>query len=404
MNQNVNQDISQGINQDVNQIGELTDDRLILAALGSIPGVGSVTISEVLKCYKTPNALWQAVQKDKAVDDTVQVKEQYKSALVKGIIAMDLGKLERDLKHYRIQVIGYDDESYPAELREIFNPPQVLFYRGNLSILKNSRKIAMVGARNCTPYGRNVATVFASELATYGIAIVSGGARGVDSYAHEGALKGHGETIAVMGCGLDQSYPRSNAQLFKKILEHGGLLLSEYGPGVQPKAGFFPMRNRIIAGLAKGVIVVEARSRSGSLITADMANNEGRDVFTIPGNVLTEDFKGNHWLLNEGAILLTKASQVPEMYNWQRFVNKTEEKSSSHKGVGVLSFSLEERKILASLSNETETSLEILAMKTKLSEGALHLSLLSLELKQCIERTASKGYIILEFGRNQFVH
>lgn len=386
------------------QATELTDDRLILAALGSLPGIGSVTISEALKRYGTPIELWQTVQKDKAVDDTLQVKKQYKSALVKGILTMDLGKLEHDLNNYHIQVVGFHDEAYPEELREIFNPPQVLFYRGNLKTFKNPRKIAMVGARNCTPYGRNVATVFAAELARYGIAVVSGGARGIDSYAHEGALKGHGQTIAVMGCGLDQSYPRSNARLFQKIIENDGLLLSEYGPGVQAKAGFFPMRNRIISGLSRGVIVVEAKSRSGSLITADMANNEGRDVFTVPGNILTNEFAGNHWLLEEGAILLIKPSQVPDMYNWQCLEGAGEEKSSSHKGVGVLSFSVEERKILASLSNEKETSLETLAMTKKLSEGALHLSLLSLELKQCIERTASKGYIILEFGRNQFVH
>lgn len=383
---------------------DISKERLILAALGSLPGVGSVTIGEALKHYETPTALWQAVQKDKAVDSHVQLRSNYIKALTEGILNMDLCKLEHDLKRYHIQVVGWNDEAYPEELREIFNPPQVLFYRGNLAVLNNKRKIAMVGARNCTPYGRNVATVFAADLVRYGIVIVSGGARGIDSYAHEGALKGGGLTMAVMGCGLDQSYPRNNAGLFRKILENNGLLLSEYGPGVLPRAGFFPMRNRIISGLVKGVIVVEAKSRSGSLITADMANNEGRDVFTVPGNVLTDDFKGNHWLLEEGAVLLTKASQVPELYNWQQVESMTGQKSSSHKGAGVLSFSLEERKILASLSNETETSLESLAMKTKLSEGALHLSLLSLELKQCIERTASKGYIILEFGRNQFVH
>lgn len=383
---------------------DLSKERLILAALGSLPGVGSVTIGEALKHYGTPTELWQAVQKDKAVDSRVQLRENYKKALSQGILNVDLGELEHELKKYQIQVIGRNDDVYPKELREIFNPPQVLFYRGNLAALTANHKIAMVGARNCTPYGRNVATVFAAELAGYGIVIVSGGARGIDSYAHEGALKGRGTTIAVMGCGLDQSYPRSNAKLFRKILDNGGLLLSEYGPGVLPRAGFFPMRNRIISGLVKGVIVVEVKSRSGSLITADMANNEGRDVFTVPGNVLTDEFKGNHWLLEEGAVLLTKASQVPDMYNWQCTETPTGQKSSSHKGVGMLSFTLEERKILASLSNEQETSLETLAMTTKLSEGALHMSLLSLELKQCIERTASKGYIILEYGRNQFVH
>lgn len=262
----------------------------------------------------------------------------------------------------------------------------------------------MVGARNCTPYGRNVANVFAAQLVNYGITIVSGGARGIDSYAHEGALKGNGTTIAVMGCGLDYCYPRRNAKLFHTIEESGGLLLSEFGPGIAPRAGNFPMRNRIISGIAKAVIVVEAKASSGSLITADMANNEGRDVYTVPGNVLTDDFVGNHWLLEQGANLLTKAEQLPNQYGWEPKDLDILQKMGSHNGMGVLSFSLEERKILESLSNAEETSLETLAMTTNLSEGALHLSLLSLELKQCIERTPSKGYIILEYGRNQFVH
>lgn len=382
----------------------MEENRLMLAALGSLPNVGSVTIKEVLTYYKTAKTVWDVIHQDKAIDPEIKIATRYKNALVKGILNIELDTLARQMERYHMDVLGIDDEVYPAQLREIFNPPQVLFFRGNRQLLQNSRQVAMVGARNCTPYGRNVATWFASQLVKYGITIVSGGARGIDSYAHEGALKGKGTTIAVMGCGLDYCYPRRNAKLFRTIVEEGGLLLSEFGPGVEPRAGNFPMRNRIISGIAKAVIVVEAKASSGSLITADMANSEGRDVYTVPGNVLTDDFVGNHWLLEQGASLLTKVEQLPKIYNWDTIDLDISQKMGSHNGMGVLSFTLEERKILESLSNAKETSLETLAMTTNLSEGALHLSLLSLELKQCIERTASKGYIILEYGRNQFVH
>lgn len=382
----------------------MESDILLLAALGSLPNVGSVTLKSVLAYYKTANKVWEVVQRDKALAPELEVANRYKQAIVKGILEIDLEALAKRMERYHMGVIGVADERYPKQLKEIFNPPQVLFYRGNSKLLENPRQIAMVGARNCTPYGRNVANVFAAQLVNYGITIVSGGARGIDSYAHEGALKGNGTTIAVMGCGLDYCYPRRNAKLFHTIEESGGLLLSEFGPGMAPRAGNFPMRNRIISGIAKAVIVVEAKASSGSLITADMANNEGRDVYTVPGNVLTDDFVGNHWLLEQGANLLTKAEQLPNQYGWEPKDLDILQKMGSHNGMGVLSFSLEERKILESLSNAEETSLETLAMTTNLSEGALHLSLLSLELKQCIERTPSKGYIILEYGRNQFVH
>ncbi|WP_251440152.1 DNA-processing protein DprA [Veillonella intestinalis] len=382
----------------------MEDERLMLAALGSLPNVGSVTLKEVLGYYKDAQTVWAVIHRDKAIDPKIAVATRYKNALIKGVLAIDLERLAHQMERYHMSVLGITDETYPDQLKEIFNPPQVLFYRGDITALQNPRQVAMVGARNCTPYGRNVATVFASQLVRYGITIVSGGARGIDSYAHEGALKGKGSTIAVMGCGLDHCYPRCNAKLFHQIEEKGGLLLSEFGPGVAPQSGHFPMRNRIISGIAKAVVVVEAKASSGSLITADIANNEGRDVYTVPGNVLTDDFVGNHWLLSQGATLLTKAEQLPDLYNWNTKDLDISQKMGSHNGMGVLSFTLEERKILESLSNAHETSLETLAMKTNLSEGALHLSLLNLELKQCIERTASKGYIILEYGRNQFVH
>lgn len=406
---------------------KITEQQLYLGAFGSLPGIGSVTLKHIFQELGSPKEAWRAIA-DGTVDwSKLQLTKRTQLVLQDGVKEFNLDRLKGQLERWHIGVIAYEDEIYPAQLKEIFNPPMVLFYRGNIELLKRSEMIAMVGARQCSVYGRNVANVLASKLGAAGVVIVSGGAKGIDSYSHEGVLAAKGATIAVMGCGLEQSYPRSNGLLFRRIIDDGGLLLSEYGPGVSPKPYHFPMRNRIISGLAKAVIVVEAKSRSGSLITADLAINEGRDVYTIPGNVLIPDFEGNHWLVSQGATLLTSAEQILDEYGWGRHGKGhvmsnlfdesphnanasgsndfgTLKKDSSHNGTPMISFNVEERKILDALSNEKETSLEHLAVLTNLSEGALHLGLLNLELRRCIERTPTKGYIILDLGRNQFVH
>lgn len=408
-------------------MSEIKGDALYLAAFGCLPGVRSVTLKHVLEVLGSPKKAWSLIAKNRVDWSKLQLSDRVQGALKDGVVSFDLERLKGQLDRWQIGVIGYDDELYPEGLREIFNPPMVLFYRGNVNLLKRREAVAMVGARQCSVYGRNVANVLASKLGAAGVVIISGGAKGIDSYSHEGVLAANGATIAVMGCGLEQAYPKSNVLLFRRIVEDGGLLLSEYGPGVGPKPYHFPMRNRIISGLAKAVIVVEAKSRSGSLITADLAINEGRDVYTIPGNVLIPDFEGNHWLVSQGATLLTRAEQILEAYGWGRhgkshvMCNLFDEspegsntsgaydfgpvkKDSSHNSTPMISFNVEERKILEALSNERETSLERLAVLTNLSEGALHLGLLNLELRRCIERTPTKGYIILDLGRNQFVH
>ena len=211
-------------------------------------------------------------------------------------------------------------------------------------------------------------------------------------------------TIAVMGCGLDMYYPRSNRKMFEEIIAKGGTLLSEYGPGMAPQTYHFPMRNRILSGMAAAVIVVEAKSSSGSLITADAAINEGRDVFAVPGSVLGDDFAGNHWLISQGAILLDRPELVAETYGWTKVDLRKFKKDSSHKAAGMLSFTEEEEAVLDNLSNETVTSFDELAAKVNLPSSALHTALLTLEIKQCISRDSEAGYILLELGRNQVVH
>jgi DNA processing protein len=207
-----------------------------------------------------------------------------------------------------IRIVTAFDEEYPRALSEISDPPFLLFAVGRLERLALPA-VAVVGSRGATRYGREVAARLARELSLAGVTIVSGFARGVDAAAHEAAREGPGGTIAVLGCGLDVDYPREHARL-KDAMGRTDLLLSEYPPGTEPRPQNFPIRNRIIAGLASGVVVVEASRRSGSLITARLAADFGRDVFAVPGSVFSETSIGTHELLRDGAILCRGAEDV----------------------------------------------------------------------------------------------
>jgi DNA processing protein len=202
----------------------------------------------------------------------------------------------------------------PELLRQIHNPPRALFLRGHGALELLSRPaVAIVGARACSPYGAQVARMLGRELAAAGLVVVSGLARGVDGEAHRGALESDGLTVAVLGCGIDRDYPAAHAALAAQIAE-GSLLVSEYAPGVEPAPWRFPARNRIVAGLCAATIVVEARERSGALITADFALEEGRDVFAVPGEITGGLAVGTNRLLRDGAIPLTSSADVLELF------------------------------------------------------------------------------------------
>lgn len=205
-------------------------------------------------------------------------------------------------------LITWSDPEYPALLREIPDPPLVLFFRGRTTAL-SAPAMAIVGSRNCTPHGARDAESFAAAIASQGYAIVSGLAAGIDTAAHHGALRRNGRTIAVMGTGPDIIYPATNRALAERIVECG-VLLTEFAPGTAALPGNFPRRNRLISGLSRGVLVVEAAARSGSLITARFANDQGRDVFAVPGSIHSPHSKGCHDLIRQGAVLAESAQDV----------------------------------------------------------------------------------------------
>lgn len=211
-----------------------------------------------------------------------------------------------------IKEISIESSKYPNILKRIYDPPKKLYVMGNEELLKIN-SIAIVGSRDNTEYGKEAAKYFAYNVAKQNICIVSGLARGIDSFAHIGALQAKGKTIAVVGNGLDIVYPKENAKLVQKIIKLGGAIISEYPIGSKPERFHFPARNRIISGLSNGVLVIEAKEKSGSLITADFAIEQGKEVFAVPGNINSLNSVGTNNLIKDGAI---PVSNYKDILHW----------------------------------------------------------------------------------------
>jgi len=215
------------------------------------------------------------------------------------------------LDRHKIKILDKDNSKYFDKLKEIYKPPNVLYYKGNV-LNKDKKMVAIVGAREATRYGLETAYNIAYELAKRDVIIVSGMAKGIDSFAHAGALKAGGETIAVLGNGLDVVYPKENKKLMDEI-ECKGMLISEYFLGEKPLKYHFPQRNRIISGISDFVLVVEAKEKSGSLITARLALDDGKDVGSVPGNIYSDYSKGTNELIRDGAYVVTSYEDVIEL-------------------------------------------------------------------------------------------
>jgi len=266
----------------------------------------------------TPQRVWPLIRSLGGVEGMLSAPEgelaaglgssERARALLRSVSDREADRWAAELLRSGIQLVTAFDDAYPRPLFEIADPPFALFAVGNLDRLRLPA-VAVVGSRAASRYGRDVAIELGRNLSLAGICVVSGFARGIDTAAHEAAREGPGGTIAVLGCGLDVEYPRENARL-KESLSKEHLLLSEFPPGEEPAPRNFPIRNRIIAGIAAGVVVVEASRRSGSLITARLAADFGRDVFAVPGSVFSGTSAGTHELLRDGAILCRGAEDV----------------------------------------------------------------------------------------------
>lgn len=297
----------------------------------------------------------------------------------------DLSKVEAYLQQNQIHILRYSNPSYPLLLKEIHQPPAILYWKGNLT--PAALTIAIVGSRKADPYGLNTAEQLASQLSQEGVCIVSGLARGIDARAHRGALDGPGGTIAVQGCGIDQIYPRENRKLAEQILTHEkGCILTEFPLGSLPLGWHFPQRNRIISGLSQGVIVVQAAVKSGAFITVETALEQGRDVFAVPGQIQNPLSAGPHRFLQEGAKLVTCGADVLTEYGQDSLFKPAEVT------VATMTLTKEEERILQYFSAEPIT-IEEVAYLSRLSMAELMPVLSMLELYGLIQQMIGRKYI-----------
>lgn len=394
------------------------DDTIYIAGLQSLYNVGATHVRRFIEDFGSPYDAWDAVKKVENLKPYTHIPNADKRAIASSAKDEKLDYIIHKIDEYKMDVTTFLDKDFPSILNHIYNPPAILFMRGNRALLdKRLNRIALVGARRCSLYGRNVARMLGKELGKYSAIIVSGGARGIDTHGHEGLLASLGYGIVVMGCGLDIVYPRENTKLFDRILQNNGLLVSEYPPGTPPSAKHFPARNRIISGLSRGVIVVEAKGSSGSLITADMAVSEGRDVFVVPCNLLDHTADGNKFLMRNGAFVLTGYEDIVKEYHLTlREMFSTKEKLSppnkgdtmgvkdsnqmlNHgqgvdtQGPSMLSFNLDRSLILSEIPHDRCITVSDILKATSIPLQQLQPLLLELEMEGAIEHQPPRGYI-----------
>ena len=361
-----------------------------LVSLNLIPQIGSVRLEQLLKYFGEPQAIFKATGQSLA-------------ALVGGrlgqsIVGFDPGYLENDLasaKKSGIKIITLLDQDYPQALKEIPGPPIVLYVLGNI-IAQDNLAIGIVGSRRASLYGLNSAEIFAAQLSSRGITIVSGMARGVDTFAHRGALKAKGRTIAVIGSGFNHIYPEENASLAKEISACGAVI-SEFSMETRPLPGNFPRRNRLISGLSLGILITEAARNSGALITADFALEQGREVFVLPGRIDSACSMGTNALLKQGAKIATCCDDILEELNLAAgSIKKIEPAKEKQEIVGK-----KEESRLYEYITQQPVAIDDLVQKTSLSSSQVLSLILKLQLKKLIKVLPGKQFIRLRAEKSR---
>ncbi len=361
------------------------DKRLILIGLQESPGLGWKRISDIVSksgdwegLFSYSSGDWMGCGLE--AEQAVQMAKHFKPEWIQERMQL--------MERKGIVPVTIFDDSYPILMKETGRPPWVLYTIGNQGLLA-SLSIAMIGTRMPTAYGRKVGVSLTEALCSRGVTIVSGLARGIDGICHEAALQAGGSTIAVIGTAIDEIYPREHALLYRRIAEHG-LILSEYPIGTKGHPGLVPQRNRVIAGMTRGTVVVEADVRSGSLITADQALEEGRDVFAVPGPVTSPKSRGTLGLLKQGAKIVTEANDILEEYEHLLSIApsaKTPEPMRNE-------LTIEERRIYHMLEQGNST-FEGLLGESGWDFGLLHSVLLSLIMKKAVVQLPGSIYKII---------
>lgn len=354
--------------------------------INNLPGIGRKSISVLLDLFGSPEEIFLA--SDRVIDSIDFLKKDQKIVLKNHNIDDYLYKLY--MYHEKcIQFIHYEDERYPKALKNIPDYPYCFYVKcedDKAYDMFEKSCVSIVGSRNCSDYGYAVAYNMAKELVSYGVSIISGMAKGIDGAAHRGAVEFGGRTCAVLGCGVDVCYPQSNIELYMQV-QSKGMIISEYPPGTKPIPGLFPERNRIISGLSDIVVVVEAGSRSGSLITIDMALEQGKDVYAVPGRLTDSGSVGCNRLIKNGAGIYTGVNDILSELGIDTSLDSVISDSNNN------SLATEEKIVYARLGLEPK-HVDSIVEETKLPTIIVLQVLMKLELRHMIRQTANNYYII----------
>lgn len=362
-------------------------------ALSFVIGVGSRTAAMLIDRFGSPTSVFSATASSlesaglsRETIDTIKTNEPREKA------AREIDQLAR----LGGEALTLANSKYPALLRETYDPPIVIYCLGDIVAAFSQPAIAIVGSRKCSSYGRNVAEKLSRDLAERGVTVVSGLARGIDSAAHRGALEGRGLTVGVMGTGLDAVYPKENKKLADRIAEQGALV-TEFPLATPPASQNFPFRNRVISGLTFGVMVIEGAERSGSLITARLAYEQGRDVFAVPGNITSAKSFGPNYLIKDGAKLVHTwrdiVEELPSEVNAAILAAERGETVRKRIESAPLRLSDLERRVLNLLNTDEPTHIDQLIANAGLRSGELMGALLSLEMMDQVRQLPGKTFV-----------
>jgi DNA processing protein len=367
----------------------MTTDLPYYLAFARVKGIGAVRVRKLKAHFGELRLAWSAGEFDlmsagldpKAI---ASLREARKTVVPDAEVAQ--------LHKAGVSALTWDDPHYPRLLREVADPPPVLFVKGDITDA-DAFAISIVGTRSATVYGREVAEMLAGDMARNGITVVSGMARGIDAAAHQAAINAKGRTIAVLGCGVDVVYPPEHRRLAQQIAEHGAVV-SDYPIGTPPDAANFPPRNRIISGLSLGVIVVEADERSGALITTDFAAEQGRDVFAVPGNIFNKSSRGPNKLIQQGAKVVLDTLSVLEELNLNMVATQAEVQAA-------LPDDPTERTIYGKLTHEP-TEVNDLVRALELPAEAVTTALTLMELKGIVRQASGTSYVLAREAKGTY--
>lgn len=359
-----------------------------------LPGIGPARLRQLLTVFDTPAQILNAAQS--AIASVSGIGPKLANIIVDHPAHCDLEKELALAERAGVHILTEEDECYPPLLKEIHDPPVCLYVRGNPEILKRTRRaIAIVGSRQTTFYGQRVAATMAQSAARDGWTVVSGLARGIDTTAHKACVDADGPTIAVLGSGLGRIYPQENVELARRIAAGNGAVISEFPMNFPPDRRSFPMRNRIISGICKGCIVVEAGLKSGSLITANQALEQNRQVFAVPGHIDQHQAQGCNRLIQDGAKLIQSFHDVVEEFSinpvlpmFNEILGKTEQKNNSSKRPDLQLSELEDKIMVFLEQGETDTDNMVTSMQEPVSK--ILSTLISLELKGLVRQLPGK--------------